>query len=80
MYNMVPIASSDVRYIESLLREQILRVLITRKNCFPFLLYPYENLNISLPYCTEIKLLSSTYTVLNVNFSHQKNGEKISKK
>ena len=80
MYNMVPIASSDVRYIESLLREQILRVLTTRKNCFSFLLYPHENLNISLPYCTEIKLLSSTYTVLNVNFSHQKNGKKISKK
>ena len=36
MYNMMTIANGDVWYIETLLRERILRVLITRKNCCSF--------------------------------------------
>ena len=51
MYNMMNKINTAVCYIWNLLGEQILRVLITRKNFFFFFLSLYERMDVHESYC-----------------------------
>ena len=64
---MVTIPNNDVWYVGKLLRQQILRVLITRKIfsffLLFFLLYMYEKMNVSWTYCHNHFITHTNQTV-----------------